>query len=1482
MGFPRKITELPLRTIIKNTDLIVSVDVDTNLTNKVTLESLATFIGDENQYVTGGTYNEITESINFVGNGGFPPFSVDVSQLTEDIYVTGATLNVAILEIGRNNGEPLISIDLSSLSGDTNTFVSGATLVGTTYSLEKNDGTTISTDFEPIISGKVDTTLFNVYTANTQTEINSKLDKSNFNTYSANTQTEINSKLDKSNFDTYSANTQTEIDSKISNGINNGGGNEIFSGKSGNVLYFKTLSGGSNTTLTNVGDVVKIDVTIPADTNTFITGTSLNNTTYTINQNDGSTFPTDFEPIISGKVDTTLFNVYTANTETEISSKLDKSNFDTYSANTQTEINSKLEITTFDNYTANTIDNNTFVVSGKADAATQQLTFTNTSGGTFNVSNAVALFSDNDINVTGGTYDNNTGCVTFTTNSGTTFPICGFITGLTDTFTSTGVYDNNTGEITFTRTDASIYTVDLSTLDLNDKFVSGGTYNSGTTSFDFVGNNGFTPFSVGVQPLISPFEFGTGTDAVQPRDSSYNNSTQNTVWLGGTVNKIMGDYNFIGNGLNHSIEASADYSFIGNGNNNQLGDGVNFLSYSAILAGKDNTIEGTVSNSAIIAGENNTITHSNTFILGSNISSTQTGTTYVENLNIGRLGSGISVNNLGIDASGNVVVGSSGTSSTDIYVTGATLNGNTLELERNNSLTAVTVDLSSLSATTPTIDEVISEGNQLSNTNSSLQLPQSGSIDWSVSSGNQNFIVETGGSNGYIRIVNEDGELEFGDGNRVSLASFSGSDLELKTGGNTDDFRIYLGTNGPSAGDVLEVKSLDGNTGLMGWGTPSEMDNIFVNSGNANAITQQLTFTNTSGGTFNVTNAAALFSDNDINVTGGTYNPNNGCVTFTTNSGSSFNVCGFLTGLTDTFISGSTLVGTEYTLERTDGVNITTDFSSIVSGKVDISLFNSYSADTQTKINDKLNTSTFNTYTANTTDNVVTGGTLVGTSLELKRNNGLLDVSIDLSALSGISENTFISGSTLVGTDYTLERNDGVNITTDFKPLVNTKLNITTFDSYTANTTDNVVTGATLVGTTLSLERNNGLLDVSVDLGSLTGGTSGGSSPYTTKAGGDVINWDYSTDGPNIKITLSGDASNVLTVDSVSEFPNGTSGFIIIDPSSSTDYKLPDENYGSDTGIKSYLSAADAALGGTNPVRLHYTYDGTSFWFDKFTNMIEPIYPPSVDFDTNDLIAFYHPESFNQSVSGGVSGGFAVPNISSSILIGDLAIGADATNFDFTVRDDSINQPAFWTMGDDENEIITPSTLGATIDTNNTVSFYMKGDYQTGYCGLIDFYDGSGIYEETLYLYNKFFRSYDPSFTFSYAELLDYSGDGGADLTSEWLFVSYSIDENNNELTLYVGCQSSLDAARAASGATNWDYSGLGDTVSVDANGLYSETASVTIDETTFDRFYYGNSAGSGEGALCSLGMLGIYSSVIPSSQVLSNWESTRSTYYIT
>ena len=104
----------------------------------------------------------------------------------------------------------------------------------------------------------------------------------------------------------------------------------------------------------------------------------------------------------------------------------------------------------------------------------------------------------------------------------------------------------------------------------------------------------------------------------------------------------------------------------------------------------------------------------------------------------------------------------------------------------------------------------------------------------------------------------------------------------------------------------------------------------YVISGNADAGNQTLTFTNNSGGTFNVTNAAALFSDNDINVTGGTYNPTSGCVTFVTNSGTTFDVCGFLTGMTDTYVTGYTYNNANtFTISRTDGASLSASFDTV-------------------------------------------------------------------------------------------------------------------------------------------------------------------------------------------------------------------------------------------------------------------------------------------------------------------------------------------------------------------------------------------------------------------------------------------------------------------------------------------------------------------------------------------------------------------------
>lgn len=67
-----------------------------------------------------------------------------------------------------------------------------------------------------------------------------------------------------------------------------------------------------------------------------------------------------------------------------------------------------------------------------------------------------------------------------------------------------------------------------------------------------------------------------------------------------------------------------------------------------------------------------------------------------------------------------------------------------------------------------------------------------------------------------------------------------------------------------------------------------------------------------------------LFGSNpDVTVTGGTYNPSTGIVTFFNNTGGTFNVSGFVTGFTDSYVSGGTYVAGTATFTNTTGGTFT-------------------------------------------------------------------------------------------------------------------------------------------------------------------------------------------------------------------------------------------------------------------------------------------------------------------------------------------------------------------------------------------------------------------------------------------------------------------------------------------------------------------------------------------------------------------------------
>lgn len=108
-------------------------------------------------------------------------------------------------------------------------------------------------------------------------------------------------------------------------------------------------------------------------------------------------------------------------------------------------------------------------------------------------------------------------------------------------------------------------------------------------------------------------------------------------------------------------------------------------------------------------------------------------------------------------------------------------------------------------------------------------------------------------------------------------------------------------------------------------------------------------------------------------------------------------------------------------------------------------------------------------------DGVVSGGTFSGSTLSLNRTQGLPDINIDLTSISGITQDSYVTGGFYSGNTLTLLRNNGL-------PDINIPL-------ATSGVTDGVVSGATLtLSNELVLSRTIGLPDVTVDLSSLSAG----------------------------------------------------------------------------------------------------------------------------------------------------------------------------------------------------------------------------------------------------------------------------------------------------------------------------------------------------------------------------------------------------------
>ena len=158
-----------------------------------------------------------------------------------------------------------------------------------------------------------------------------------------------------------------------------------------------------------------------------------------------------------------------------------------------------------------------------------------------------------DVFVTGGTYDNVTGTATFTNNTGGTFNISGLFTGSTDVFVTGGTYSDNT--FTFTNNTGGTFNVSfnsVSGLTINgDLNVTGNTIVDGLTA-NTISATTYQNLPIDPDTYITAFTYNNNLLTIDDNSGNTFNVTIND-FTGLTIN---GDLNVTGNTIVDGISVN--------------------------------------------------------------------------------------------------------------------------------------------------------------------------------------------------------------------------------------------------------------------------------------------------------------------------------------------------------------------------------------------------------------------------------------------------------------------------------------------------------------------------------------------------------------------------------------------------------------------------------------------------------------------------------------------------------------------------------------------------------------------------------------------------------------------------------------------------------------------------------------------------------------------------------------------------------------
>lgn len=212
------------------------------------------------------------------------------------------------------------------------------------------------------------------------------------------------------------------------------------------------------------------------------------------------------------------------------------------------------------------------------------------------------------------------------------------------------------------------------------------------------------------------------------------------------------------------------------------------------------------------------------------------------------------------------------------YTTGSTLVGNIAYFDRTDNLSAYTLDLTSLSAS---------------------------------------LSADTYTDSGSVSYVNEDGTLTLtlNDASTVVITGFT----DVQTTGSTLVGSTATFTKNDGSTFDLDLSALDVN-------------DTFITGMTFNPSNYEITATRNDGVSTSPIDLSILSAD--VTITGGTYDIDSGVVTFTNNSGGTFDVSGFTSGMTDSYTTSANLSGNSITFDNNiNGSNFyNVDLTPVLSG----------------------------------------------------------------------------------------------------------------------------------------------------------------------------------------------------------------------------------------------------------------------------------------------------------------------------------------------------------------------------------------------------------------------------------------------------------------------------------------------------------------------------------------------------------------------